>query len=127
MNLDAIHISFSNLFADGLNAISFSLIGMSIVFTGLLIISLYIAFLPKLLAHFEKGPAKTVKKVETTPTEESKEEEILLAIATALHIEQTEMQETQKVTWDYKNSPTGWRDTGISHNLTLRHNMTLRN
>jgi len=43
------HISFNNLFANGHNYITFSIMGMLIVFAGLTFISLYITLLPKIL------------------------------------------------------------------------------
>ena len=91
-DLNAIHISFDNLFVDGFNAITFSMLGMSIVFCGLIIISLYIVFLPKLLQKLGLDAPKganpnTCTQKTKFKTESNEDEDMVLAIAIALHLE----------------------------------------
>ena len=56
--------SFENVISGG--AISISLTGMSIVFSGLLLISIYIRFLPSILVFFDRYVFR-----KTIPTEEN--------------------------------------------------------
>ncbi len=49
MDFSLNNISWANLFVNGQNFISFSIMGMLIVFSGLSIISIYIVLLPKIL------------------------------------------------------------------------------
>ena len=49
MDFSLSNISWANLFENGHNFISFSIMGMLIVFSGLSIISIYIVLLPKIL------------------------------------------------------------------------------
>ncbi len=58
------------------NGITISLGGMSIVFVGLLIISIYIALLPKILNLFSKEKKETVEVPESLEAKYSKKREI---------------------------------------------------
>ena len=49
MDFSLSNINSANLFQNGQNFISFSIMGMMIVFVGLSIISIYIVLLPKIL------------------------------------------------------------------------------
>ena len=49
MDFSLSNISWANLFENGHNFLSFSIMGMLIVFSGLTIISIYIVLLPKIL------------------------------------------------------------------------------
>ncbi|MDH3392126.1 MAG: OadG family protein [Desulfobulbaceae bacterium] len=114
------HISFNNLFTDGHNYITFSIMGMLIVFAGLAFISLYIILLPKIL----NLPAllKTVKTAtELTATKDS---ETLLAIAVALHLEQTGGRNYAKITWKrHEDSVSSWLTAGRMRGLAVRSHL----
>jgi hypothetical protein len=117
------HISFNNLFADGHNYITFSIMGMLIVFAGLAFISLYIILLPKILDL----PAliKTGKRGKTaTELTATKDSEILLAIAVALHLEQTGGRNYAKITWKrHEDSVSSWLTAGRMRGLAVRSHL----
>ncbi len=90
------NIGLHNLNQPGLAAVEFSLMGMGLVFCGLLIIAIYITLLPKLL----KAIAKKPPVIQTdTDTHNDSEEEILLAIATALHLRNNFPDGEERITW----------------------------
>ena len=123
------HISFANLFENGHNFITFSIMGMLIVFIGLSIISIYIALLPKIInllqiLQKEKGEIKEDRKVEMADTSES---ELLLAIAIALHLEQTGGTSFERITWKrHEDRESAWLTTGRMRGLTLRGHLPER-
>jgi Na+-transporting methylmalonyl-CoA/oxaloacetate decarboxylase gamma subunit len=131
MNLSSINISFSNVFMGDFNAITFSLLGMGIVFAGLLTISLYIAGLPYVLNFIFKKPSKVGVAVKGDRKEIEKQEsdiEVLIAIATAIHLEQNFAEDNQKITWadNHHEQDSGWQQTGLAARLAQRQNMSLR-
>ena len=114
------HISFNNLFANGHNYITFSIMGMLIVFAGLTFISLYITLLPKILDLpdlIKTGKTAT----ELTATEDS---ETLLAIAVALHLEQTGGRNYAKITWKrHEGHVSSWLTAGRMRGLAVRSHL----
>lgn len=117
------HISFNNLFANGHNYITFSIMGMLIVFAGLTFISLYITLLPKILDL----PAliKIGKKGKTaTELTATKDSETLLAIAVALHLEQTGGRNYAKITWKrHEDHVSSWLTAGRMRGLAVRSHL----
>ena len=114
------NIGIHNLLQPGFNALLFSLMGMGLVFGGLLIIALYITLLPKLLAIAERKP----KQQQTTSTDEKcrqEEEEILLAIATALHLHSDFPEGEDRITWkSHGDMESPWLVSGRMHSLKNR-------
>ncbi len=117
-------ISFSNLFLYDFDPFLFSIMGMLIVFGGLTIISLYITVLPRLLAVFEKKERPGL--IEPTVEGDSEEAEILLAIAVALHLEQTSAAEEMKITWPRHQEPSSWQAAGRIRGLAVRSHLARR-
>ena len=120
------HISFANLFENGHNYITFSIMGMLIVFAGLSFISIYITLLPKLLnlpQMFKTG--RREKKEETgTGTIDTKDTELLLAVAVALHLDQTSGSSYEKITWKrYEERESAWLTAGRMRGLTVRSHL----
>ena len=117
------HISFANLFGNGHNYITFSIMGMLIVFAGLTLISLYIALLPKILnlPHILHA-GRTGKKEECQVQAPAAHEfELLLAIAVALHLEQTDRANYEKITWKrHEDRESGWLTAGRMRGLAVR-------
>lgn len=112
------------------NVISFSYFGMAIVFSGLIIISLYITVLPKLLKLLglaKTNPATPARASKVgTPKELSKlDDETLTAIATAIQLELM-YSENHKITWEEDSRQDSlWRSAGKSEGLS-RRNLSLR-
>ena len=117
------HISFNNLFANGHNYITFSIMGMLIVFAGLAFISLYITLLPKILdlPNLIKAGIKGKTATELTATKDS---ETLLAIAVALHLEQTGGRNYAKITWKrHEDHVSSWLTAGRMRGLAVRSHL----
>ena len=113
------HISFSNLFENGHNYITFSIMGMLIVFCGLSIISIYIVLLPKIL----NLPAlvKIKKETESLPAQDP---ELMLAITVALHLEQTGGRNYAKITWKrHEDQASSWLTAGRMRGLAVRSHL----
>ena len=117
------HISISNLFQHDFNALTFSLLGMTIVFTGLVVICLYISMLPAILNRFNKKDAPAeADNGETKPEKEEMftEKERLIAIAVAYHLENSS-SENDKITWDSRpDIESAWQISGRVHGLAAR-------
>ncbi len=115
------NIGFHNLTQPGLNALQFSLMGIGLVFGGLLIIALYITLLPRLL---ELTKRKQSSPATTEMTADSdREEEILLAIATAFHLHSNFPEGSERITWKSHGdleSPSPWLVSGRMDSLTSR-------
>ena len=117
------HISFNNLFADGNNYITFSIMGMLIVFAGLSFISLYISLLPKILDLPRLIKAKKKEKTTAEATDE-KDSELLLAIAVALHLDQTDYSNYEKITWKrHEDHVSSWLTAGRMRGLAVRSHL----
>ena len=102
MNFDFSHISLQNLFSRDFNAVSFSITGMLVVFTGLLVISIYITLQPSILALPGKLKKKKSAEKEISGRGENDlftDKELLIAIAVAFHLDRNCPEENQKITW----------------------------
>ncbi len=127
MDFSLNNISWDNLFVNGQNFISFSIMGMLIVFSGLSIISIYIVLLPKILAlprllRAEKERKK--KKKEEIGSLPAQDQELLLAITVALHLDQTSSGSFQKITWKrYSAHESAWLTAGRLRGLAVRSHL----
>ena len=119
------HISWSNLFANGNNYLTFSVMGMLIVFAGLTFISLYITLLPKILDLPNRMKKETIIEEESgTETTETEDSEMLLAIAVALHLDQTGGGSFEKITWKRTAGvDSSWLTAGRMRGLAVRHHL----
>jgi len=120
------HISFANLFENGHNYITFSIMGMLIVFAGLTFISIYIALLPKILnlPQLLKDGRKSKKGPPEIEPADTKDFELLLAIAVALHLEQTSGADYEKITWKrYEDRESAWLTAGRMRGLAVRSHL----
>ena len=117
------HISFNNLFANGHNYITFSIMGMLIVFAGLTFISLYITLLPKILDLPEL--IKAGKKEKTAAElSDTKDSELLLAVAVALPLEQNGGGTYAKITWKrHEDRVSPWLNAGRMRGLAVRSHL----
>ena len=112
------NIGIHNLNQPGLDALQFSLMGMSLVFGGLVIIAIYITLLPRLL-KLSKPKPKPSKSLQTSDND--KEEEILLAIATALHLHNNFPDGDERITWkSHGDMESPWLVSGRMQSLTVR-------
>ena len=127
MDFSLNNISWDNLFVNGQNFISFSIMGMLIVFSGLSIISIYIVLLPKILdlprlLRAEKEIKK--KKKEKIGSLPAQDQELLLAITVALHLDQTSSGSFQKITWKrYSAHESAWLTAGRLRGLAVRSHL----
>ena len=127
MDFSLNNISWDNLFVNGQNFISFSIMGMLIVFSGLSIISIYIVLLPKILGlpkllRAEKERKK--KKKEEIGSLPAQDQELLLAITVALHLDQTSSGSFQKITWKrYSAHESAWLTAGRLRGLAVRSHL----
>ena len=117
------YISFNNLFANGNNYITFSIMGMLIVFAGLTFITLYITLLPRILDL--PNLFKAGKKEKTAAgLSNTKDSELLLAIAVALHLEQTGGSTYAKITWKrHEDRVSPWLTAGRMRGLAVRSHL----
>ncbi len=120
-------ISLSNFAIDGFNPVSFSLLGMMIVFVGLMIISLYIVLLPKILALpqlITKKQKQMIVDDQIKSNDCKVDRNTLLAIAVAFHIDQDFPEDDQKLTWiSHGDLDSSWMSTGIAHGLSVRNHV----
>ena len=127
MDFSLNNISWDNLFVNGQNFISFSIMGMLIVFSGLSIISIYIVLLPKILdlprlLRAEKEIKK--KKKEEIGSLPAQDPELLLAITVALHLDQASSGSFQKITWKrYSAHESAWLTAGRLRGLAVRSHL----
>ena len=128
MNFSFNHIGPANLFSGDFNAITFSIIGILLVFAGLTIISLYIVSLPWLLKRLGKKPAhqESVDKI-TQQQDTEQEKEILIAIATAFYLDQNFPEENQKITWkSHGDVESPWAISGRVQGMAQRTHVSRR-
>jgi Na+-transporting methylmalonyl-CoA/oxaloacetate decarboxylase gamma subunit len=112
------NIGLHNLNQPGLDALQFSLMGMGLVFGGLVIIAIYITLLPKLL-KWNSPKAKPSQSQQTS--DDGEEEEILLAIATALHLHNNFPDGDERITWkSHGDMESPWLVSGRMQNLNSR-------
>lgn len=101
------------------NGIGITITGMLIVFSGLLLISLFIAALPKLLAlkHSGAQPEEAVG-AKTEPSEPS-EDEIMAVIALVLHLEtERSLGEGSRLTISRRKRGSIWSSAGKMRSLS---------
>ncbi len=119
-------IGLDNLFANGHNYVTFSLMGMLIVFAGLTFISLYITLLPRILGlpnKIKAGKKEKNKETETVLTG-SEDSELLLAIAVALHLDQAGGGNYEKITWKrHEDIASPWLTAGRMRGLAVRSHL----
>ncbi|MEN8140469.1 MAG: OadG family protein [Thermodesulfobacteriota bacterium] len=125
------NISVSHLVTPEFNAIYFSLFGMGLVFSGLLVISLYILALPKLLKL--PGWWRSRRRPETPGAEEevvagaNRDDEVLLAIATAFYLHQDFPEEQEKITFKgHGDLDSAWKISGRVRGLSMRNPSAMR-
>ncbi|MEA3546354.1 MAG: OadG family protein [Thermodesulfobacteriota bacterium] len=102
MNFGFSHISLQNLFSPDFNAVNFSLTGMLVVFTGLLVISIYIFLQPFILALPDNLKKKKSAEKEISGrggNDLFTDKEVLIAIAVAFHLDRGFSEENQRITW----------------------------
>jgi len=120
------HIGLANLFENGHNYITFSFMGMLIVFAGLSLISIYITLLPKILdlLHIQKAGGETTKQQDETGPGAPAEIELFLAIAVALHLDQAGGASHEKITWKrHDDLESAWLTAGRLRGLSLRSHL----
>jgi len=120
------HISFANLFENGHNYITFSIMGMLIVYAGLSFISIYIFLLPKILNLPQVLTASKKSKKEANGVEsiDTKESELLLAIAVALHLDQAGGPNNEKITWKrHEGRESAWLTASRMRGLAVRSHL----
>lgn len=121
MDFKLAQIGADNLFNGDFNAITFSFFGLSLVFSGLIIISLFIIILPKLANSSRKSNSKGDAGSPDTALDSLAEKELLLAIATAFHLDQDFPEENEKITWkSHGDIATPWQISGRAHGLSVR-------
>ena len=126
MDFSLSNMGLNNLFENGHNFITFSVMGMLIVFCGLSIISIYIILLPKTLGvpsriKEEKATKRKEKETEVHPVEDP---ELLLAIAVALHLEQTNTGNFERITWERSaGRESAWLTAGRIRGLAVRSHL----
>ena len=117
-NMSFTNMGLHNILRPEFNALLFSLMGMGLVFAGLLIIALYIVLLPKLL---QLGTRKNLEALDSPAANRDEEEEILLAIATALHLHNNFPDGDEKITWkSHGDMESPWLVSGRMHSLNSR-------
>ena len=120
------HISFANLFQNGNNYITFSIMGMLIVYAGLSFISIYISLLPKILnlPQALRSRKKTKKEAYNVESIDAKEPELLLAIAVALHLDQAGGSNYEKITWNrHEDHESAWLTASRMRGLAVRSHL----
>ncbi len=121
-------ISLSNLIIGDFNALTFSVFGISLVFSGLIVISLYVLLLPRLLQLFAK---KTVSSPLAASAdiagEDPDEKEILLAISAAFYLHRNFPEEDQKITWkSHGDVDSLWQISGRVQGMSQRTHVSRR-
>lgn len=121
-------ISLDNLFRPDFNGLIFSLTGILIVFSGLMVISLYITLLPRLMEFSQRKQKKSDEEQKSRSSDAARDEkERLIAIAVAFHLDQNFPEENQKITWkSQKDVETPWQISGRVHGLAARSHVGLR-
>jgi len=120
------HISFANLFQNGNNYITFSIMGMLIVYAGLSFISIYISLLPKILnlPQALRSRKKSKKEAYNVESIDAKEPELLLAIAVALHLDQAGGSNYEKITWNrHADHESAWLTASRMRGLAVRSHL----
>ena len=120
MDFSLDNIGFDKLFIGDFNTVTFSLFGMALVFSGLIIISLFITVLPKIANRSHKSSLGK-NNSESGSVDTLTEKEILLAIAVAFHLDQDFPEENEKITWkSHGDLQSPWQLSGRTHGLSVR-------
>jgi len=120
------HMSFANLFQNGNNYITFSIMGMLIVYAGLSFISIYISLLPKILnlPQALRSRQKSKNEAYNVESNDAKEPELLLAIAVALHLDQAGGSNYEKITWNrHEDHESAWLTASRMRGLAVRSHL----
>lgn len=119
------NIGVHNLYQEGFDAVQFSLLGMGLVFSGLIVIALYIIILPKILNFSLKRKEPCIEEQLEEPLQPTAgQEEILLAIATALHLQQNFPEGSDRITWkSHGDMESPWLVSGRMHSLAIRKHL----
>ena len=115
------NISLGHLTDNGFDAIQFSLMGMTIVFAGLVVIATYIVLLPKLLDVISS--LRKQQKTQQPKQDETCENEleILLAISAATHLHLNFPEGNERITWkSHGELESPWQVSGRMHSLGVR-------
>lgn len=117
--MDHLTFSWQNVL-DG-NGIWVTITGMVIVFIGLIIISSFIAVLPRALAFFDSFQKKKKNEDKTEKNEEI-DEDILAAIGYIIWCEKEEMESSdrQKITMQKGEADSIWAQVGRMRTLSSR-------
>lgn len=122
-----LNIGFENLFSADFNAVIFSLFGMGLVFSGLIIISLYILVLPKILSFFQRSTITPEAGMPGENLENRDEKELMLAIATAFYLYQNFPEDNQKITWkSHGDVDSLWQISGRVQGMSQRSHVSRR-
>lgn len=116
-------ISLANLVIGDFNALWFSLLGMGIVFVGLVIISISIDLLPRLLEMGRARRPNAAPEAKESWGEEPEEVDahVLLAIATAFHLDQDFPEDHAHMKWkSHCDVESPWRVSGRIHVQSTR-------
>ncbi len=118
-----IHVSLQNML-DG-HGIAITITGMTIVFAGLVLISLFITQLPNLLGLFDRLTTRKVQEAAPLPVvaeEAAQEDEIMTAIGLVIHLELERLTgESQKITISRRpGQGTIWASAGKMRSLSQR-------
>jgi len=118
-----IHISLQNVL-DG-HGIAISITGMLIVFSGLVLISLFIAQLPSMLKWLDRLTTRKAKQPEPVALKKpvvSAEDEIMTAISLVIHMELERLTgESQKITISRRPGQGAiWASAGKMRSLSQR-------
>ncbi len=123
-----IHMSWQNVLDN--NGLAICITGMSIVFSGLVLISLFIFLLPRMLALFDKLRALRLRAedpaveamIETPLPGEPSAEEVATAIGLVIHMELERLTgESQKITIARRPAPASiWASAGKMRTLSPR-------
>jgi hypothetical protein len=111
MDISKLTLDFSNLNINDFHAVPFALQGILIVFCSLLLLSWCISLLPVILG--EKQPSTDASEKPCCACENhgadksanGMDEDVLLAIATAVSLELERMDDNQKITWQRHGAP----------------------
>lgn len=119
-----IQISLQNVLDN--HGIAITLTGMLIVFSGLVLISLFIAQLPNLLTVYDRLRTRQGRKsdpdVKTVPATTPQEDEIMTAICLVIHLELDRITgESQKITISrHPGQGSIWASAGKMRSLSQR-------
>ena len=123
--------SLDNIFKPEFNALIFSLVAMGVVFAGLGTIAIYLALFPRLLVFLDAGRMKEkISRKKGLVNEavlkkqiiEEDDQDLIIAIATAIHLEQSSTDDNVKITWNDHSfaQASAWASAGRVDSLRRR-------